>query len=61
MRRQSLAEQIFNEYKVEEPGEDTLLILYDFPDMKPTDKFYDNLNRIKPLATDGARVILVEC
>jgi hypothetical protein len=37
MGRQSLAEQIFNEYKEEEPGKNTLLILYDFPDMKPTD------------------------
>ena len=56
MGRKSLAEQIFKEYEKEEPGEDTWLIIYDFPGMKPTGKFYDNLNRIKSLATDGQLV-----
>ena len=56
MGRRSLAEQIFNKYEKEEPGEDTWLIIYDFPGMKPTGKFYDNLNRIKSMAEDGQLV-----
>jgi len=56
MGRRSLAERIFNEYEKEKPGEDTWLIIYDFPGMKPTGKFYDNINRIKSLATDGQLV-----
>ena len=56
MGRRSLAAQIFNEYEKEEPGENTWLIIYDFPGMKPTGKFYDNLNRIKNLAQDGQLV-----
>ena len=48
--------KIFEEYKNQEPGEDTLLIIYDFPGMKPTGKFYDNLNIIKSLANDGRLV-----
>ena len=53
MGRRSLAQQIFEEYREEPPGEETWLILYDFPGIKPTGKFYDNLNRIKTMATDG--------
>jgi len=56
MGRKSLAQQIFEKYKKEEPGKDTWLIIYDFPEIKPTGKFYDNLNRIKTLATDGQLV-----
>ncbi len=56
MGRRSLAKKIFDEYKEEEPGDDTWLIIYDFPGMKPTSKFYDNLNRIKALAEDGQLV-----
>ena len=56
MGRRSLAKKIFDEYKEEEPGEDTWLIIYDFPGLKPTSKFYDNLNRIKALAEDGQLV-----
>ncbi len=56
MGRKSLAEKIFEEYKKQEPGEDTWLIIYDFPGIKPTGKFYDNLNRIKTMATDGQLV-----
>ena len=53
MGRRNLAQQIFEEYEKEDPGEDTWLIIYDFPGIKPTGKFYDNLNRIKTMATDG--------
>ena len=56
MGSKSLAQQIFEEYKKEEPGEDTWLIIYDFPGIKPTGKFYDNLNRIKTMATDAQLV-----
>ena len=56
MGRKSLAEQFFEEYKDQEPGENTWLVIYDFPNMKPTTKFYDNLNRIKTLAMDGQLV-----
>ena len=56
MGRKSLAHQIFEEYKEQEPGENTWLILYDFPGIKPTSKFYDNVNRIKSLAGDGQLV-----
>jgi len=56
MGRKSLAHQIFEEYKKEKPGEDTWLIIYDFPGIKPTGKFYDNLKRIKSLANDGQLV-----
>ena len=56
MGRRSLAEKIFEEYKNQETGEDTWLIIYDFPGIKPTGKFYDNLNRIKTMATDGQLV-----
>ena len=56
MGRRSLAEKIFQEYEKQEPGEDTWLIIYDFTGMKPTGKFYDNLNRIKTLAEDGQMV-----
>ena len=53
MGRRNLAQQIFEEYEKEDPGEDTWLIIYDFPGIKPTGKFYDNLHRIKTMATDG--------
>ena len=56
MGRKSLAHQIFEEYKDQESGENTWLILYDFPGIKPTSTFYDNLNRIKTLAKDGQLV-----
>jgi hypothetical protein len=56
MGKRSLAEKIFDEYKEQDPGENTWLIIYDFPRVKPTSKFYDNLNRIKTLAEDGQLV-----
>jgi hypothetical protein len=56
MGRRSLAHQIFEEYMDQETGEETWLIIYDFPGIKPTGKFYDNLNRIKVLAEDGQLV-----
>ncbi len=52
MGRKSLAETIYKEYKDQEPGENTWLILYDFPRIKPTGKFYNNLNRIKKITKD---------
>ncbi len=56
MGRRSLAHKIFEEYREEPPGRDTWLIIYDFPGIKPTGKFYDNLKRIKTMATDGQLV-----
>ncbi len=53
MGRKSLTETIFEEYIKQEPGNDTWLIIYDFPGIKPTDKFCDNLNRLKTLVKDG--------
>ena len=51
--RRSLAEQIYKQYKDEEPSEETWLIVYDFQGIKPTSKFYDNINRIRTLLEDG--------
>ena len=34
MGRKSLAEKIFEEYKDQEPGENTWLVIYDFPNMR---------------------------
>ena len=53
MGRQSLAQQIYEEYREEPPGDTTWLLIYDFPGIKPTGKFYDNINRITTYATDG--------
>jgi hypothetical protein len=53
MGRRSLAETLYEQYKNQEPGTETWLILYDFPGIKPTGKFYNNLNRIKTLTQDG--------
>jgi hypothetical protein len=56
MGRKSLAEHFFEEYAQEEPGEDTWLVVYDFPGINPRTKFYDNLHRIESLAGDGSLV-----
>ena len=56
MGRKSLAEQIFEPYSKEEPGNNTWLVIYDFQDSKPTTKFYNNINRIRGLAEDGQLV-----
>lgn len=56
MGRRSLAQQLFEEYKEQEKGENTWLIVYDFPGMKPSGKFYDNLHRINSLSGEGQLV-----
>jgi hypothetical protein len=56
MGRKSLAEQIWEKYSEEQPGDDTWLVIYDFQLVKPTTKFYNNLNRIKKLAKNGELV-----
>ena len=53
MGRKSLAEKIYEQFKDNKPGNTTWLIVYDFPEKKPTTKFYENLHRIKSLGTDG--------
>ena len=44
---------MYEQFKDSEPGNATWLIVYDFPGKKPSTKFYENLNRIKSLGTDG--------
>ena len=53
MGRRSLAEQIWEEYKEEDPGTETWLVIYDFQNTKPPTKLYDNLHRVMSLAEDG--------
>ena len=53
MGRKSLAEQLIEKYIEEPPGDETLLVVYDFQDVKPVTKFYDNINRVKTLTGDG--------
>ena len=53
MGRRSIAEKILEPYLEEDPGEDTWLILYDFHETKPTNKFYDNLKRIQAKTREG--------
>ena len=56
MGRKSLAEQIWVTYSIEETGNNTWLVIYDFQDSKPTTKFYNNINRIRGLAEEGELV-----
>jgi hypothetical protein len=56
MGRKSLAEQIYQEYQEETPGNDTWLVVYDFQGIKPTTKFYDNISRIMNLTEDSQLV-----
>ena len=58
MGRKSLAEQIYEKYQGEQPGNDTWLVVYDFQGIKPTTKFYDNIKRIISLAKEGQ---LLQC
>ncbi len=53
MGRRSLADQFYEYYREEEPGELTYLVLYDFEKMKPSKRFYHNLTRVMILAKDG--------
>jgi hypothetical protein len=53
MGRKSIADQIFDQYSEEDPGDSTWIIVYDFQGVKPTTKFYDNLHRIQSKAEDG--------
>ena len=53
MGRRSLADQFLESYMDEDPGEDSWLVLYDFHGTKPTNKFYDNLRRIKAQTRKG--------
>ena len=53
MGRRSLAEQIWEQYTQEPPGEENWLVIYDFQESKPPTKLYDNINRINNLAQDG--------
>jgi len=51
--RRSLAEQIWRHYSEEETGNETWLVIYDFKNIKPPTKLYNNIHRIKALAMDG--------
>ena len=53
MGRRSLAEQLWEQYLIEEKGDTTWLVIYDFQNTKPPTKLYDNIKRIKTLAEDG--------
>jgi len=53
MGRRSLADQFFEHYREEEPGELVWLVLHSFEKMKTSGKFYDNLTRVMALAKEG--------
>ncbi len=53
MGRRSLADQYFEHYKDEEPGELVWLVLYDFEKIKPSGKFYSNITRTMVLTGEG--------
>ena len=47
MGRRSLADQFFDYYREEEPGELACVVFYDFEKMKPSKRFYHNLTRTR--------------
>lgn len=47
MGRESIADKIFEKYKEREKGNRTWLILYDFNEVKPSTRFWDNLKRLQ--------------
>ena len=53
MGRRSLAEHLWGQYREEEKGDSTWLVIYDFQNSKPPTKLYDNIKRIKTFAEDG--------
>jgi len=56
MGRRSLADQFFEYYREEEPGELACVVFYDFEKMNPSKRFYHNLTRTMVLAGDGIMV-----
>jgi hypothetical protein len=56
MGRKSIADKIFEKYSEEEPGNGNWIIVYDFQGVKPSTKFYDNLERIQDNAIDGTLI-----
>jgi hypothetical protein len=56
MGRKSIADIIFEDYREEDPGKDTWLVIYDFQGVKPSTKFYDNLKRVQDKAKDGTLI-----
>lgn len=54
MGRKSLADRIFEYYQEEELCALTCLVIYDFENMKPSGRFYNNLIRVMVLAKEGA-------
>lgn len=46
MGRRSLTEEIWSNYADQPIGEQTWIVVYDFPGSKPPTKLYDNINRI---------------
>jgi hypothetical protein len=47
MGRESVADKLYEKYREKEAGTHTWLILYDFNDLKPSTRFWDNLKRLQ--------------
>lgn len=47
MGRESVADKIFEKYKERKKGNHTWLILYDFNEVKPSIRFWENLKRLQ--------------
>jgi hypothetical protein len=58
MGRKTIADTIYEQYKKEELGEDTWLVLYDFEKTKPSTRFYSNISRIMNHTQDGIMIQL---
>lgn len=55
MGRDSIADKIYEKYREkEEEGRHTWLILYDFNEVKPSTRFWDNLKRLQNKSEDSS-------
>jgi len=55
MGRDSIADKIYEKYREkEEEGSHTWLILYDFNEVKPSTRFWDNLKRLQNKSEDSS-------
>ncbi len=56
MGRESLADRFFEKYREEEKGSQTWLILYDFKEVKPSTRFWENLKRLQEKSVESTLV-----
>ena len=56
MGRKSLAEKYYEAFEGEDESDGTWIVLYDFKGIKPSSKFWDNINRLIDIAWNGSLI-----